>query len=39
MPAERFDFKAYRAAQAAASGETAGSQGAAGTDDEERSQD
>ena len=38
MPAERFDFKAYRAAQAAASGEASGSQGSAGTD-EERSQD
>jgi 1-acyl-sn-glycerol-3-phosphate acyltransferase len=38
-PTERFDFKAYRAEQAAASGEAPEQQGSTGSTDEERSQD
>jgi hypothetical protein len=38
-PAERFDFKAYRAARAAASGDASEQQGTIGSTDEERSHD
>jgi 1-acyl-sn-glycerol-3-phosphate acyltransferase len=38
-PAERFDFKAYRAARAAASGDASEQQGTTGSTDEERSHD